>query len=78
MSQLTLKLSRQRPISHCFTISIDGDITLVFVPGSSLRSTEEGKLVYVPGKDGSQLPPVYPSIPEIVVSRIDVELQRYV
>ena len=40
----------------------DGDITLVFFPGSPLRSTKEGKFGYVPGRDGSQLPPVYPAI----------------
>ena len=39
-------------------------ITLVFFPEPPLRSTKEGKLEYVPGRDGSQLPPVYPGIPE--------------
>ena len=53
----------------------DGDISLFFFHGSPLRSTKEGKLEYVPGRDGSQLPPVYPFFKHfrnIVASRIDV------
>ena len=38
----------------------DDYITAVFVLGSLLRSTKEGKLGYVPGRDRSQLHPVYP------------------
>ena len=38
-------------------IEIDGYITLVSVPGSLLRSTKEGKLRNVIGREGSQLIP---------------------
>ena len=51
----------------------DGYITVVFVPGSPLGSTKEGKLGYVPGRDGSQLPTVNPSIP-ILMRPDDINL----
>ena len=47
-------------ISHLLTIASAFVGTVVFVPGSLLRSTKAGKLGYVSGRDGSQLPPVYP------------------
>ena len=57
----------------------NGDITLVFFPGSPLRSTKEGKLGYVHGRDGSQLPQSIPAFSKHfrkpVASRIDVVLQ---